>query len=238
MAARVASSASSEPSVASSIFVPSRSLLDITSQPPSAMAYKVSLARGRLGGPRSALPETSGIGAPRFASGWLVALKVRRNLTHQVAHEVSSTRADELDDPPLPKTRQGIEYHLVHPRAEPQQQRNELSGGGLPWPPIRLRRLKADEELALLLEAEDGEHRLAASVDGQHLHPSVRPCGDQPERSLSRLVFRHLCHLLGGNGNCTRTAPHEVESSTNVSSPRLRLSVPPVHKGQVSDGQD
>jgi hypothetical protein len=33
----VASSASLEPSVASSNFVPSRSLADITSQPPSAM---------------------------------------------------------------------------------------------------------------------------------------------------------------------------------------------------------
>src|SRR5215213_11713844 len=114
MAARVASSASSEPSVASSIFVPSRSLLDITSQPPSAMAYKVSLARGRLGGPRSALPEASGIGAPHFASGRLVALKVRRSLTHQVAHEVSSTRAPESDNLPLPTTRHRIECHLVH----------------------------------------------------------------------------------------------------------------------------
>src|SRR5215211_9498083 len=108
MAARVASSASSEPSVASSIFVPSRSLLDITSQPPSAMAYKVSLARGRLRGPRSALPETSGIGAPCFAPGRLVALRVRRNLTQQVVHEVPSTRANEFDNLPLPKSRQGI----------------------------------------------------------------------------------------------------------------------------------
>src|SRR5215207_4639328 len=108
MAARVASSAPSEPSVASSIFVPSRSLANITSQPPSAVVDKVSLARYRLGGPRSALPETSGIGAPCFASGRLVAHKVRRNLTQQVVHEVSSTRANEFDNLPLPKSRQGI----------------------------------------------------------------------------------------------------------------------------------
>src|SRR5215203_5257501 len=120
MAARVASSASSEPSVASSIFVPSRSLADITSHPPWTLVDKVSLARGRLRGPRAALPETSGIGAPHFASGRVVALRVRDNLTHQVAHEVPSTRADELEELPLPNTRQRIECHFVYPRAEPQ----------------------------------------------------------------------------------------------------------------------
>src|ERR671920_2002860 len=127
MAARVASSASSEPSVASSIFVPSRSLADITSHPPSTLVDKVSLARGRLRGPSSAPPETSGSGAPCFAPGRLVVLRVRRNLTHQVAYEAPSTRAHEPDDLPLPKTRQGIEDHLIHPRTEPQEQRNELS---------------------------------------------------------------------------------------------------------------
>src|SRR5215211_3193062 len=120
MAARVASSASSEPSVASSIFVPSRSLIDVTSQPPWTWVDKISLAHGRLRRPCSALPETSGIGAPCFASGRLVALRVRRNLTHQVAHEAPSIRAHEPDGLPLPKTRQGIEGHLIHPRTEPQ----------------------------------------------------------------------------------------------------------------------
>src|SRR5918993_2157287 len=63
---------------------------------------QVSLARYRLRGPRLALPETSGIGAPCFASGPLAALNVRRNLTQQVVHEVSSTRAHEFDNLPLP----------------------------------------------------------------------------------------------------------------------------------------
>src|SRR5687768_540578 len=120
MAARVASSASSEPSAASSIFVPSTSLVDITFQPPSAMVDKVSLARGRSRGPRSALPKMSGIVAPCFAPGRLLALRVRRILAHQVAHEAPSTRAHEPDDLPLPKTRQRIEGHLIHPRTEPQ----------------------------------------------------------------------------------------------------------------------
>src|SRR3712207_5735284 len=156
-AVRVASSASSEPSVASSILLPSRSPLDITPQPPSAMVDKASLARYSSRGPHSALPQTRGIGAPRFACGRNLAPRVRGNLTHQVAHEVPSTRADQLDDLPLPETRQRIECHLVHSRVEPQQQRNELSGAGLPCPPVRLCRLKAEEELALLLEAEDGK---------------------------------------------------------------------------------
>src|SRR5215211_3020881 len=81
---------------------------------------KVSLARGSLREPCSAPPETRWSGAPCFASRRLVALRVRYILTHQVAHEAPSTRAHEPDGLPLSKTRQGIEGHLVHPRAEPQ----------------------------------------------------------------------------------------------------------------------
>ena len=53
-------------------------------------------------------------------SGRVLALRVRGNLTHQVAHEVPSTRAHELEELPLPNTRQRIECHFVYPRAEPQ----------------------------------------------------------------------------------------------------------------------
>src|SRR5215213_10376127 len=156
-------------------------LTDITSHPPSTLVDKVSLARGKLRGPHSAPPETRWSGAPCFASRRLLALRVRRILTHQVAHEAPSTRAHEPEDRPLPKTRQRIECYFLNPRAEPQKQRSELSGGGLPWPPVRSPRLKVEAELDLLPEAEDGEHRLAAGVDGQHFHASVRPCDDQPE---------------------------------------------------------
>src|SRR5215204_1594200 len=108
MAARVASSASSEPSVASSNFLPSRLPVDITSYPPSAMVNEASLARYRSRGAHSALPQTSGIGTPRFAPGRKLTLRVRGNLTQQLAHEVSSTHADEFDGFSLPKTRQRI----------------------------------------------------------------------------------------------------------------------------------
>ncbi len=46
-----------------------------------------------------------GIGAPRFAPGRVLAFRVRRNLTEQMAHEVPSTRADELEVLRPPKTR-------------------------------------------------------------------------------------------------------------------------------------
>jgi hypothetical protein len=68
--------------------------------------------------------------------------------------------------------------------------------------------------------------------------PCVRVAISQNDRRAALFFDTSATSYAGMVIAHKRTAPHEDEPSTNISSPPLRLSVPPVRKDQVSGGQD
>jgi hypothetical protein len=99
---------------------------------------------------------------------------------------------------------------------------SKLSGGGLPWPPIRLRRLKAEEKLALLLKAEVGSTvMLPASMVNTSILPCARVAINQNDRRAVLLFDTFATSYAGRVIAHERTAPRENDSSTYDSSPPL-----------------
>jgi hypothetical protein len=82
----------------------------------------------------------------------------------------------------------------------------------------------------------------SVSPPASMVNTSILPCArvtiNQNDRRVALFFDTFATSYAGTVIAHNRITPYQDEPSTNVSSPRLRLSVPPVRKDQVSGGQD